>query len=264
MGSLFRPSCAVLIALVSVAQAAQATGVSVNGKMITDADLEAVVSQMPGKGKTDILKDPVSKAQLISTLVNQELLFQDANAKKVSESKEYKQALEAFKKQLAVELLVRNQITSKVTTASAKDYFEKHKLQYSNDAVHALHVLTKTEAEAKAIMAEVKKPGADFQMIAEKKSIDPSAKTNRGDLGFFGRGMLDAGFTEAAFAGKTNEVIGPVKTLFGYHIIKVLEKKTGKPADFAEAEPRVRADLQRDLIASHLNELKKKSKVQGL
>jgi peptidyl-prolyl cis-trans isomerase C len=263
MGSLFRLSCAVLITLTSVSFA-RATGVSVNGRVITDADLAAVVAQLPGKAKDDVLKDPAAKAQILSTLVNQELLFQDATSRKVQASKDYKLALEAFKKQLAVELLVRNQITSKISTSAVKNYFEKNKKQYSNDAVHALHILTKTANEAQAILAEVKKPGVDFQMVAEKRSIDPAAKTNRGDLGFFGHGMLDAGFTDAAFAAKTNQIIGPIKSAFGYHVIKVLEKKAGKPAEFSEAEPRARSDLQRDMIESYLTNLKKRSKIKGM
>ncbi len=130
------------------------------------------------------------------------------------------------------------------------------------DQIHALHILLPSEQEAAAVLAEVKKPGADFQKIAESKSKDPSAKNNRGDLGFFTRDNLDPAFSDAAFATKVGDIAGPVKSAFGYHVIKVLDRKIGKSPEFAEVEQKVRMDFQRELLQNYVSALKSKAKIK--
>jgi len=111
-------------------------------------------------------------------------------------------------------------------------------------------------------LAEVKKPGVDFQKVAEARSKDPSAKNTRGDVGFFSRTMFDQAFTDAAFGASAGDIVGPIKTAFGWHIIKVVDRKVGKVLDFAEVEQRVRADLQRELLKEYVLDLRKKAKIK--
>ena len=89
--------------------------------------------------------------------------------------------------------------------------------------IHAAHILVKTENEARAILGEIKN-GANFQSMARLRSTCPSAKKG-GDLGWFGRGQMIKEFEKAAFEGKEGEIIGPIKTQFGWHLIKILGKK---------------------------------------
>ena len=89
--------------------------------------------------------------------------------------------------------------------------------------VHALHILVKTEEEAKGLLEEIKN-GATFEKLAEMKSMCPSGKRG-GDLGWFGRGMMVKEFEDAAFSLEAGKVSEPVKTQFGWHLIKVLEKR---------------------------------------
>jgi peptidyl-prolyl cis-trans isomerase C len=89
--------------------------------------------------------------------------------------------------------------------------------------VHAVHILVKTEQEAKEILSELKR-GMTFQKLAETKSTCPSGKKG-GDLGWFGRGQMVRPFELAAFGMEKGSVSEPIKTQFGWHIIKVLEKK---------------------------------------
>jgi len=90
--------------------------------------------------------------------------------------------------------------------------------------VHAAHILVKTEAEAKQILAEITSGKADFGKMAQLKSQCPSGKKG-GDLGWFTRGRMVREFENAAFAGDKGTILGPIKTQFGWHLIKVLEKK---------------------------------------
>ena len=128
--------------------------------------------------------------------------------------------------------------------------------------MHAQHILLATDKEAESVLAEVKKAGVDFQKVAESRSKDPSAKNTRGDVGFFSRTMFDQAFTDAAFSANVGDIVGPVKTAFGFHVIKVVDRKVGKMPEFAEVEQRVRADYQRELLKNYVSDLRKKAKVK--
>jgi peptidyl-prolyl cis-trans isomerase C len=252
----------VITALILVNTFSNAANVAtVNGKGITDVELSRLVANVPERQRENILKDPTSRQQLINNLIDQEVLAQEAADKKIEQTKEFKDAYEAFRKQTLVTLLVQRQMTGRVTDAMAKEHYGKNKLKYSTDQVKAFHVLSSTEAEARAVLAEVKKPNVDFQSVAEKQSKDPTAKNNRGDVGFFTRDMFDAAFSNAAFSAKSGEIVGPIKTLYGYHIIKVIDRKVGKIPEFVEVEQRVRNDVQRDLLQSYVSTLRKKAKI---
>lgn len=250
---------ALVLTFYSVAQAG--TVATVNGKAITDEDLKALVANLPEVQKENLLKDPATRKQLISNLVDQELMFQDAQSKKVENSNEYVSAMNAFKKQAMVNILVQKQLAPKVTAEAVKNYYNKHKIKYSTDQVHAQHVLLPTAKEAEEVLAEAKK-GGDFQKIAETRSKDPSAKNNRGDLGYFGRDNFDPAFVDAAFGSKVGEIVGPVKSAFGFHVIKIIDRKVGKTPDFAEVEQKVRSDVQRETLLNYVAALKQKAKIK--
>jgi peptidyl-prolyl cis-trans isomerase C len=252
-----------LVLMITFAASAQAAVVAtVNGKVITDDDLQGALSNLPESQKSAVMKDKNTRTQLIDSLVDQELLVQDATSKKIEDTKEYKQALVAFRKQALVNLLVQKQLAPKVTEAATQSYYNANKAKYSTDQVHAQHILVSTLAEADAVLAEVKKPGVDFQKVAEQKSKDPSAKNNRGDVGFFAHDTYDPAFADAAFSGKPGDIVGPVKTSFGYHIIKIVDRKLGKVPDYVEVEQKVRSDLQRSLVEKYVADLKRKAKIK--
>ena len=251
---------ALVLTFYSVAQAG--TVATVNGKVITDEDLQALVANLPEVQKGNLLKDSATRKQLVENLIDQELMYQDATAKKVETSKEYISALNAFKKQALVNILVQKQLAPKITEEAVKSYYSKNKIKYSTDQVHAQHILLSSEKEAQEVLAEVKKSGTDFQKVAESKSKDPSAKNNRGDIGYFSRDMFDPAFVEAAFTSKVGEIVGPVKSAFGYHVIKIVDRKVGKNPEFAEVEQKVRTDLQRETLQGYVAALKLKAKIK--
>lgn len=249
-------------AILGLQLAANATTVAtVNGKAITDEDVKSSISTLPTQQQERVMKDPITRGQIIQSLIDQELLVDDAVAKKLEFSKEYKDALANFRKQALSNLLVKHQLAPKVTDAAVKSYFEKNKVKYGGDQVHAMHILLGSEGEAQQVLAEAKK-GADFQKLAESKSKDPSAKNNRGDVGFFGRDTFDPAFTDAAFSAKVGDIVGPIKTPFGFHVIKIVDRKVGKTPEFAEVEQKVRGDVQREVLQAYLSGLRKKAKIK--
>jgi len=101
------------------------------------------------------------------------------------------------------------------------------------------------EAKANEIAARVRKAPATFADVAKKESQDPGSAVQGGDLGFFRRGAMVKAFEDAAFAAKKNDIVGPVKSEFGYHVIKVTDVKEGKTKSLAEAAPEIEADLKK-------------------
>ncbi len=254
-------SLLALIAMVSAPAFAAVELAKVNGAVITDKDLQNALSGVGDAQKSAILKDSNSRKQVVDGLVNQALLLQQAEKEKLDQDADYKEALAAFRKQYLSNRVLQKNLTAKLTDATAKKYYEGHKSQYSTDQVHALHILVADEKTAREVLAKAQDENNDFQELAEKLSKDPSAKNNRGDLGFFTRDRMVPEFTDAAFRAKNGEVVGPVKTSYGYHIIKTVEHKAGKPMEYDEVELRVKNDLRQQLINEYLQNLKKTAKV---
>src|SRR5690606_14596221 len=116
------------------------------------------------------------------------------------------------------------------------------------------------EAKARQVLGLAKAPDSDFQAIAEKHSIHPNAKNDRGNLGYLTWSTAPKEIMKAASLAKEKEVIGPVKTIHGYHILKVLDKRPGKVLDFYEVESQVRGALETELAEGFVDELRKKAK----
>jgi peptidyl-prolyl cis-trans isomerase C len=133
---------------------------------------------------------------------------------------------------------------AKVSDQEAKEYYEKHKEDFvTTSQIKASHILVKTEDEANKILARLKK-GEKFEEIARKESIDKGSAKNGGDLGYFARGQMVPEFEKAASELKPGETSKPVKSNFGFHIIKVTDKKAG---------PVIEYDRIKDLISQKLS-----------
>ncbi len=152
----------------------------------------------------------------------------------------------------------------KVTEDDVKKYYEQHKEQLGEPAkIRARHILVDTREEAAAILKSLK-DGADFAKLAQEKSKDPGSKDKGGDLGFFEKDQMVPEFAEAAFALKTGQLSDPVKTQFGYHIIKMEERIEAKPAAYADVKDKIRSELVNARAKSPdqvVNELREKARL---
>jgi len=252
----------VLVLLVGTTSAWSADLAKVNGKVITDKDLETALAGVPDPQRDNILKDANSKRQILNGLVEQELLAQAAEKDKLDQTPDFKNALDAFRKQYLANRILQKNLGPEVNEKAVKKFYEKNKSRYSTDMVHAQHILVPTEEQAREVLKKAKEPNTDFQELAVKYSKDPSAKNNRGDLGFFGRDRMVPEFTEPAFKAGEGEIIGPIKTGYGYHVIKVIKKKFGKVMDFADVELKAQNDLRQELAQSFVSKLRKDAKVE--
>lgn len=233
----------------------------VNDKVLTEADLKAAVSGVNEIQAESILKDPTSRRQVINSIIEQELLIQKAELEKLDKTPEYAVAFANFKKQFLVSAILEKNLKTQMTDKATREYFNKNKTRFSSDQVKAQHILVATEKEADAVLKQAKAKGADFQALAEKLSIDPSAKNNRGDLGYFTRDRMVPEFSDAAFHAKKDQIVGPIKTSFGWHVIKVVDLKPGKVPNYEEIELQVKNSYRQSLIESYVSELRKNAKI---
>nr|WP_240548410.1 peptidylprolyl isomerase [Paenibacillus lignilyticus] len=175
--------------------------------------------------------------------------------------------LEDLKKQTPMQLRIRKIIepSVKVTDADVKQFFEANKAEFDvPEQVKASHILVATKAEADEIVKQLK-AGADFAKLAKEKSTDVGSGAAGGDLGYFSKGAMVPEFENAAFSLKVGELSEPIKSEYGYHIIKVTDHKAAKAATLAEKQAEIKEQLisqkVQELSYTWLTELKAKSKI---
>jgi parvulin-like peptidyl-prolyl isomerase len=234
---------------------------------ITQADLEREMKNLPEFAQA-LFAGSGGKEKFLNELVKKEILYQEAVKKGLDKDPEYLKKVEDYKKITLIGSLLEKEIEakSKVTEKDVKDYYDKHKEEISSvSQIKASHILVKTEDEANKIYESLKK-GANFAELAKKNSIDPGSAKNGGDLGFFSKGQMVPEFEAAAAKLRIGEISQPVKTKYGYHIIKVADKKLGKPIEFDKVKgllsQRVAAEKQKEAFDSYLENLKKSYKVE--
>jgi len=199
---------------------------------------------------------------LLERLIQQRLLIMEGRKKKLAESAEVKSRLVRLEDALIGEVYLNQLIEANVTPGLLEQrYADFLKKNPPVDEVRARHILLKTEIDAKNVIGHLD-AGKTFPEAAKEFSTGPSA-ANGGDLGYFKRGDMVKSFADAAFAMKSGEVSPlPVKTRFGYHVIKVEDRRTNTPPSFEEMKPRILRDVGRTIAAGVMQQLVLGAKVE--
>ena len=182
--------------------------------------------------------------QFLDLVTRRELLVQEAEKRKMSETPEVAEQVANLRRELMIRALVQDEIGNKVKVEEkeVEEYFKAHPDEFSGDTVHLRHIVLQNEDEAKDIKARLAK-NESFDDLAKKYSQDSATAAKGGDLGFLSREQVLPEFARVAFSLKPGEVSDPVKTPFGFHVIKLIERKTGQPASLDQ----VKGQLQRRL-----------------
>ena len=202
------------------------------GHEITEQELDNLIRNYPPEQQI-YMSDPRAKQQVLEQLIAFHLFYKMAVDEGITESQEYQQLVAKVKVELASHMAATSVVESiQVTEAEEQEYYEQHMEQFQEKAqVRARHILVETREQAENIGKELEQ-GLDFAEAAKKYSTCPSGEKG-GDLGYFTRGQMVPEFEKAAFEGAVGELIGPVKTQFGYHLIQIDDKKEEKAADFS-------------------------------
>lgn len=237
----------------------------VNGNEIKQSD---IFSLMQNLGQNAMrFQSPEGQKQLLDQLIMEQMLHDDAVQSGLDQEEAFVAALDQMKKSLLSQYAV-NKLLSPITVSDeeAKAYFEAHKDEFkAKESATASHILVSTEEEANNILAEIN-GGMDFADAARKYSSCPS-KDAGGVLGEFGRGQMVPEFEDAVFNMNIGEISSaPVKTQFGYHIIKVTDKKDATDAKFEDVKQQVErvcvAEKQNSTYMAKQDELKGKFSVE--
>ncbi|CAM5609263.1 peptidyl-prolyl cis-trans isomerase C [Aquamicrobium terrae] len=234
---------------------------TVNGQTITEADLALAEGELSRQFAQ--LPQEQRRAAALSAAIEIKVLADKAVAGGLDKDADF-QRRAAFLQQRALHgEMVEKEVVGKITDADIRARYDKSVAEAPPvNEVHARHILVKTKEEAEAIIKQLD-GGADFQKLANEHTSDPSGKTNGGDLGYFGPGQMVPEFEKAAFAlepgAYTKE---PVQTQFGWHIIKVEDKRAQQPPAFDQVKEQVRSALIRDKYFELVKQARSQAKIE--
>jgi len=232
---------------------------TVNGKPIKQTLVDYIVKDAAAKGKQI---DDKTRASIVENLIVNELLDQQAQASGVTQSADFVAKQELSLRELRInayieEYLKKNPIDDQALRAE----YDKLKSQLGGREYKASHILVKIEDEARNIIAQLGK-GTDFAKLAKEQSTDPGTRDNGGDLGWFQPETMVKEFSDAAMQlqkdGYTTE---PVKTEFGWHVIKLADIRDSQPPAFEALKNEIRGDMQRQQLAKLVDSLRSKASI---
>jgi peptidyl-prolyl cis-trans isomerase C len=187
-----------------------------------------------------------------------------AEAKKVPDSSEFKSRMIFVRNKLLMETLLQDEGKAAVSEpAMRKVYDEAVKQMSGEQEVRARHILVATEDEAKKVLDELKK-GTDFAELAKQKSKDPGAAAEGGDLGYFTKDQMVPEFAQAAFKLEKGQLSEPVKTQFGWHVIKVEDKRSKPAPAFEQVKEQLETYVTRKAQADYIAKLREGAKIDRL
>lgn len=205
---------------------------------------------------------PQDQDKLIRIYVNNILLKKEVEKSNITSSKEFQEKLENAKNQLAQKELLENYVKSNLTDKMFDDEYNKYVTSLKGkEQIKVAHILVKSEKEANDLKNKLNK-GADFAKLAGESSLDKASATNGGVIGYIllnQPGQLVPEFENKAFALKVNEVSTPVKTDYGWHIIKILEKKPVPIPTKEEAKMTIDNVLAAEILKKYISDLEAKA-----
>src|ERR1700739_4325166 len=233
----------------------------VNGSEIHASDVALAEEEL---GPSLAQMDPATKKDnVLSFLIDMKIVSKAAEDKKIENNDDFKKRLAFTRNRLLMDSLLASEGKAATTDDAMKKVYEDASKQIAGEQeVHARHILVETEDDAKAVKAELDK-GADFAELAKKKSKDPGA-SDGGDLGFFTKDQMVPEFSAVAFALEPGKISDPVKSQFGWHIIKVEEKRKRQAPDFAQVKPQIETYVTRKAQAEYVSKLRESAKVERM
>lgn len=232
----------------------------VNGQAITAADL-AIAAEDPALSLPGV-DEGAKQNLLVDYMVDLKVGAQAAESAKVGDAPEFKRKLAYFRDKLLLDDYLEREAKKAVTPEAAKALYEQTvKSMKPEEEVRARHILVESEDEAKKIAARVK-GGEDFAKIAGEVSKDPGSKTEGGDLGWFSQERMVKPFADAAFKMAPGQVSDPVKTQFGWHVLRVEEKRTKPVPTFDEMKEQIDQYLTRKAQQDTIVKLREAAKVE--
>jgi peptidyl-prolyl cis-trans isomerase C len=236
----------------------------VNGDRITESMFQKEAEALPPYMRP-IVGTPSGRKQFLESLITRDLLLREALRRGLDRRAEVRDRLEQVRKSILLETLLRDVAENAPGLSDEvlrKHYEENKESLKEGDRVRVRHVLYKEEKQAEEAARRAKK-GEPFEQLM--KAAEAAGGTTA-DLGLIERGAFDKEFEDAAFGAPENSIVGPVKTIYGYHVLQVLEKRAAGLPPFDEVKEKIAADLreaaQREVFDNFVNGLRKQAKIR--
>lgn len=248
----------ILVAAATLPAMAQNIAV-VNGKPVPSSRADTMMQQLQAQGQPD---SPQLRDMVKEELINREILMQEADRVGVSGTPEVKNQAEIARQSIVIRALVADYLKKNpVSDAEVKAEYDKFKSQAGDKEYRARHILVESEDEAKAIIGKLK-GGAKFEELA-KQSKDPGSAATGGDLDWASPASYVQPFSDAMVGLKKGQITEtPVKTQFGYHVIKLEDVRDAKLPALEEVKPQIAESLQQKKLQAYQESLRKKAKIQ--
>lgn len=234
----------------------------VGGEKITNEDFEAFLQNVPREQRM-YLSNPQMRQYYLDQMIAIYAYAKMGEEMELDKTERFEQIMANAKRDTLAQLAM-SEVMKDVTVdeAEVKEFYDANPQQFQKGAsVSAKHILVKEESECQKILEQIQKEGKAFEEAAQEFSTCPSGSKG-GDLGEFGKGQMVKEFEDAAFAAEIGDVVGPVKTQFGYHLIKVEKKNEASVMPFEEVKGQLRQTVlqqkQNKVYAAKVAELKEK------
>lgn len=245
--------------------AANPTIAIVNGSKITKTEVMDALSAAPGKKLSDEeIKFIFPRA--VEMLVNEKLVDQAVDASKIKDSAAYKKQLALVQDQMAKQMYLQKYLAGKITDKQVQaEYDDFKKANEGKLEVHAYQIVVPTKIEAEQVIKDLD-AGKKFEDLARERSADAQSAQHGGDIGYFAKDELPDSFkaiADAAFSLKVGQYTKePVKSDFGWHVIKVTDRRERKVPDISAVEMNIRQKLSQKALGEMVTDLRKKAKLQ--
>jgi peptidyl-prolyl cis-trans isomerase C len=214
---------------------------TVGGQNITEADLAYAYEDLGDQAQQ--IPPEQLRSVLLAQVIDLKLMAEAGHAANMEQNDLYKSRLSYLQDRALRRAYTKTQVSDTITPDQIKAEYDKEiAAMPTQDEVHARHILVSSEDDAKAIKAQLD-GGADFATLAKEKSIDPSAKDNGGDLGYFTQDKMVKPFADAAFALKLNQISEPVQSQFGWHVIQLLDRRPAAKPGLDQLTPQIGQNL---------------------
>ncbi len=229
---------------------------TINGQNVTQGMLDSYLLAMPEpmrkqleeRGQIDMIKEKV---------ILQEALYQEALARGLHNDSKVQVLLSISAREALSQALLERIIEEKTTDEAVKAWYDEHLVQFRKPQVNANHILVETEELATEVKGKLAADNANFGELAKAHSKDPGSGAKGGELGWFEQGQMVKPFADAAFGGEKGQVVGPVESRFGWHLIQIVDKRESTPLD--EVREEIEARMGQEIATDFLDEMKAKA-----
>jgi peptidyl-prolyl cis-trans isomerase C len=250
--------CAIALALSAGIASAQNVAI-VNGKAVPKARVDALLAAVKARGQQ---VTPEMETQAREAVISREIFAQEAERRGLAAGDSFKNRMEYVRTEVLANELMAAVQKELVTDAEVKAEYDKFASSNGGKEYRARHILVEKEDEAKALIAQIKK-GGKFEDLAKKASKDPGSGANGGDLDWANPGSYVKEFSEAMVKLSKGQMTDtPVKSQFGFHIIRVDDTREAALPKFEEVKPQIQQQLSQQKMAKFQQELREKAKVE--